>query len=86
MEVSAKTGKRYPKRLGYALEYAAKKLYNKQLAQRNPCLQFVSKDAEIKTLRKEEDKMRQLAAQYRRSLADDKRALAEQKAKAREAS
>jgi hypothetical protein len=28
MAVSARTGRRYPRRLGYTLEYAAKKLYN----------------------------------------------------------
>jgi hypothetical protein len=62
MAISARTGKRYPRRLGYTLEYAAKKLYNQQLAARNPWLQYVKEDDEIKRLRQEVGKrMKEIA-------------------------
>jgi hypothetical protein len=86
MAVSARTGKRYPRRLGYTLEYAAKK-YNKQLAERNPWLKYVSQDEEIKELRKQiGERMKQIAAEYRKTLSPEQRELAEQRAKQRAAS
>jgi hypothetical protein len=44
--VSARTGRAYPKRVGYTLEYASKILYNRQLAQNNKWLQFANSDPE----------------------------------------
>jgi hypothetical protein len=87
MAISARTGKRYPRRLGYILEYAAKKLYNKQLAARNPWLQYIKQDDEIKELRKQVGaRMKELAAAYRATLSPEQQALAEQRAKQRVAS
>jgi hypothetical protein len=72
MAVSARTGKRYPRRLGYTLEYAAKKMYNKKLAERNPWLKYVNQDETIKDLRKQVgDRMKEIAKAYRKTLTPE---------------
>jgi hypothetical protein len=45
--ISARTGRLYPKRVGYTLEYASKILYNKRLAENNKWLQFANNDQEV---------------------------------------
>jgi hypothetical protein len=87
MAVSARTGKRYPRRLGYTLEYAAKKLYNKQLAARNPWLQYVKQGKDLAELRRQVgERMKKIAAAYRATLSPEQQALAAQRAKQRAAS
>jgi hypothetical protein len=60
--VSARTGKLYPKRVGYTLEYASKILYNKELAKNNKWLQFANNDADVKAAREAMAKAMQNAA------------------------
>jgi hypothetical protein len=80
-------GKKYPKRLGYTLEYAVKKEYNRKLASTNPWLRLVREDAKLKELRKQiKDRMQELAREYRASLPESKQKESEEKAKARKAS
>jgi hypothetical protein len=84
---SIKTGRFYPRRLGYTLEYAGKHLYNKQLAARNPWLNYVKQDETLKKLREEVGKrMKDLAAAYRAKLTPEQQALAVQRAQQRKAS
>jgi hypothetical protein len=87
MAVSTRTGKRYPRRLGYTLEYAAKHLYNKQLAARNPWLQYVNQDETLKSLRKQVgDRMKEIAKAYRANLTPEQQELAQERAQQRKAS
>jgi hypothetical protein len=87
MAVSTRTGKRYPRRLGYTLEYAAKHLYNKQLAARNPWLKYVNQDETLKELRKQVgDRMKEIAKAYRATLTPEQQELAQERAQQRKAS
>jgi hypothetical protein len=64
--VSARTGRSYPKRVGYTLEYASKIIYNKRLADNNKWLQFANNDKEVKAARAAmADAMRNAAARWR---------------------
>jgi hypothetical protein len=80
-------GKKYPKRLGYTLEYAVKKEYNRKLASSNPWLKLVREDTKLKDLREKiKNRMQELAREYRASLPESKQKESEEKAKARKAS
>jgi hypothetical protein len=69
--VSARTGKLYPKRVGYTLEYASKILYNRDLAKNNKWLQFANNDADVKAARKQmAEAMRNAAAKWRKQIED----------------
>jgi hypothetical protein len=64
--VSERTGRAYPKRVGYTLEYASKILYNRQLAQNNKWLQFANNDPDVQTAREQmKAAMRKAAAAWR---------------------
>jgi hypothetical protein len=49
--ISEITGRVYPKRVGYTLEYASKILYNSDLAKKNKWLQFANNDPGVKAAR-----------------------------------
>jgi hypothetical protein len=60
--ISAKTGRAYPKRVGYTLEYASKILYNRQLAQNNKWLKFANENADVQAAREQMAEAMQKAA------------------------
>jgi hypothetical protein len=60
--ISEKTGRVYPKRVGYTLEYASKILYNKQLASRNPWLKFANEHPDVIAARQQMKTAMQKAA------------------------
>jgi hypothetical protein len=68
--ISARTGRLYPKRVGYTLEYASKILYNQKLAENNKWFKFANENADVKAARKAMKKaMRKAAAAWREKMA-----------------
>jgi hypothetical protein len=67
--VSERTGRSYPKRVGYTLEYASKILYNKRLAENNKWLEFANNNAEVQAARAQmAEAMRKAAAAWREKM------------------
>ncbi|MCS7318062.1 MAG: hypothetical protein NZZ41_07155 [Candidatus Dojkabacteria bacterium] len=67
--VQAASGRKYPRKVGYTIEYASKYLYNKNIAANNPWLKFVNADPTIKSIRsKMGERMRELALEYNNRL------------------
>jgi hypothetical protein len=70
--VSAKTGRAYPKRIGYTLEYASKIIYNKRLADNNRWLKFANNSTEVQEARAAMAKaMRNAAAKWREKMKEE---------------
>jgi hypothetical protein len=70
--VSARTGRLYPKRVGYTLEYASKIIYNQNLAKNNKWLQFANNNAEVQAAREQmAAAMRKAAAAWREKMKKD---------------
>jgi hypothetical protein len=73
--ISEKTGRVYPKRVGYTLEYASKIIYNQNLAKNNKWLQFANNLPEVKKARD------QMAAAMRNAATIWRKAMTERHAK-----
>jgi hypothetical protein len=68
--ISARTGRLYPKRVGYTLEYSSKIIYNQNLAKNNKWLKFANENAEVKAAReKMAAAMRNAAKAWREKMA-----------------
>jgi hypothetical protein len=69
--VSERTGRLYPKRVGYTLEYASKIIYNQNLAKNNKWLKFANNDPNVIAAREQmATAMRNAAAAWRKQIED----------------